>query len=114
MRGNVGANLLARAIAQMGAREAEGGSPAVELGTVQPDLSIRVDGWSVAIPKGEYLLARSLTLPDPMVQTGPGGEYGHTHAVPRPAALAPLKPGDRVVCVWAGSDLVVLDVVVSS
>ncbi|MFS8639310.1 MAG: hypothetical protein LOD90_00560 [Symbiobacteriaceae bacterium] len=88
MRGNVGANLLARAIAQMGAREAEGGSPAVELGTVQPDMSIRVDGWTVPIPAGEYLLARSLQ----------GG----------------LEPGDRVVCAWAGSDLIVLDVVVSS
>lgn len=86
---------------------------ALELGTIQPDMSLLVDRFKVPIPAGDYLVCRSLRLADPMVTTAPGGGDGHTHQVPRPAELAPLAPGDRVLVAWVnnGSDPVVVDVV---
>ncbi|MCL6597933.1 MAG: hypothetical protein K6T81_04265 [Alicyclobacillus macrosporangiidus] len=110
MKGNKGVNRLARALdARM---QAVSSSPdELELGTIQSDMSLKLDGFGAPIPQGHYLVCRSLTLPDPMAVTSPGGEN-----VPRPAQLAPLKPGDRVLVAWVnqGTDPVVIDVVVSS
>lgn len=120
---HVGVNSLVRTLAAFTPPSAGSHVEWVELGTVQLDMAILLDRFSVPISKGQYLLARSLTLPDPIEDTLPGSAPGpydgapsHTHAIPRPPQLAPIKPGDRVVCVWAagGSILVVLDVVVTS
>ncbi len=115
MRGNAGANRLARAI-QRRIVESLHGPDALELATVQGDLSLLFDRFSTPIPRGDYLVCRSLTLQDPMATTDEAGTETHTHTVPRPAELAPLVAGDRVLVAWVndGTDPVVLDVVVST
>jgi len=114
---------------------------ALELGRIQADMSLKIDRFAIPIPKGEYLVCRLLTIPDPMTQTvegqgthphGPSGghaqyvatgthshpesEGAHVHDVVRPEQLSPLKPGDRVLVAWVngGMDPVVIDVVVSA
>ena len=59
--------------------------PVVELGAIQPDGSLKVDRFAVAIPVGEYLVTRR--------------------------AAGDLQPGDRVLVVWADDDPVVVDMV---
>lgn len=90
--------------------------PVMELGTIQPDLSLRLDRFPIPIPVGDYLVCRHLTLPDPLVTTEEAlvGDLRHTHVVPRPEQLAPLTPGDRVLVAWVDDDPVVIDVVVMS
>ena len=65
---------------------------ALELGTIQGNMSLLIDRFPIPIPWGEYLVCRSLTQ------------------------LSPLKAGDRVLVAWVndGTDPVVIDVVVSS
>lgn len=114
---------------------------ALELGTIQDDLGLKLDRFTVPIPQGEYLVCRSLTLPDAMtvtvegqgthphgpsgghsqysgdgIHSHPGTEGMHIHEIVRPSQLAPLTPGDRVLVAWVngGIDPVVIDVVVSS
>jgi hypothetical protein len=114
---------------------------ALELGTIQDDMGLKLDRFTVPIPQGEYLVCRSLSLPDVMTVTvegqgahphGPSGEHAqysgtgihshpgdegaHVHDIVRPEQLSPLKPGDRVLVAWVngGIDPVVIDVVVSS
>lgn len=137
---NSGASKLAQAIAERVASQTHRPDP-LELGTIQGDMSLKLDRFAVPIPAGDYLLCRSLTLPDPMTVTvagqgthphGPSGEHSqeggsgvhshpasegaHIHSVVRPAPLAPLAPSDRVLVAWVndGIDPVVIDVVVSS
>lgn len=82
----------------------------MELGTIQSDMGLKCDHFGPVIPKGAYDIARSLTLPDPMTTTSDG------YSVARPAQLAPLKSGDRVLVAWINDATipVVIDVVVSS
>lgn len=114
---------------------------ALELGTIQASMALLIDRFPIPIPRGEYLVCRGLTLSDPMTSTPagqgnhphgpsgghtqqagdgvhahPGTEGTHQHAVPVPAQLAALKPGDRVLVAWtnSGIDPVIIDVVVTS
>ena len=114
----------------------------LELGTIQNDFSLKLDGFAVPIKQGDYLIAEftaDLVLPDfSIVGTGeyPVDEYG----VPIPAVpiyhtaqtrwdylqrtiqkveikLKPqLKSGDRVLVAWVNQyrDPVVIAKVVSS
>lgn len=104
------ANRLAQTLAGQIARQTASPDP-LELGTIQADMSLLVDRFPIPIPPGDYLICRHLTLPDPLINTVE--TEGHTHAVPRPERLAPLKPGDRVLVAWVndGTDPVVIDVV---
>lgn len=113
-----GASKLAQVIAERIVSQTQR-PDTLELGTIQFDMSLKVDRFAVPIPKGEYLVCRGLTLPDPMAITTEAavGDHGtHTHSVPRPDQLAPLSPGDRVLVAWVndGIDPIVIDVVVSS
>ena len=91
----------------------------LELGVIKSDMSLLLDRFPIPIPWGEYLVCRSLTLPNPMATTtltSIGDHGSHSHNVPLPSQLSPLKPGDRVLIAWVndGTDPVVIDVVVSS
>ena len=137
---NSGASKLAQVIAERISSQTAR-PDALELGSIQDDMSLKLDRFAVPIPKGEYLVCRSLTIPDPMTVTvagqgnhshGPsGGHYQydgdgvhshpdsegkHDHEVVRPQQLAPLEPGDRVLVAWVndGLDPVVIDVVVTA
>jgi len=137
---NSGASKLAQVIAErISAQTAR--PDALELGSIQEDMSLKIDRFAVPIPQGEYLVCRTLTLPDPMTKTikgqgihphgpsgghsqfsgtgvhsHPGDEGAHVHNIVRPEQLSPLKPGDRVLVAWVngGIDPVIIDVVVSS
>lgn len=115
---NSGVSKLAQVIAERISSQTQR-PDALELGTIQSDMSLKLDRFAVPIPKGEYLICRSLTLPDPFATTTDAtvGDHGiHNHDVPRPLQLAPLSPGDRVLVAWVndGTDPVIIDVVVSS
>lgn len=86
MRGNGSANLLARVIAER-IRQQTAAPDANELGTIQPDLSLKLDRFQVPILEGAYLVCRGI---DP-----------------------PLADGDRVLVAWVngGSDPVVVGVI---
>ncbi|MBO8169357.1 MAG: hypothetical protein H0Z35_09270 [Thermoanaerobacteraceae bacterium] len=115
---NSGVSKLAQVIAERIASQTQR-PDVLELGTIQDDMSLKLDRFAVPIPKGEYLICRSLALPDPLATTAEAtvGDHGtHSHEVPRPSQLAPLSPSDRVLVAWVndGMDPVVIDVVVSS
>lgn len=111
------ARTLAEGIASAG-RARAGAADVLDLGTILPDMSLKLDRFGKPIPKGQYLVCRALTLGDPMVKTRTTvvGDHGqHDHEVPVPEKLKPLGPGDRVLVAWVNSaDPVVIDVVVSS
>lgn len=104
-----------------------------ELGVIKSDLSLSVDSLKDPVPKEEYLLSLHLTgltgnelhsIAIAHQHAGGGhvqavGDGVHTHAdgthhhvLPEP--LRGIRPGDRVLVVWAGNQPVVLDIVVSS
>lgn len=136
---NSGASKLAQVIAERITSQTTR-PDALELGTIQGDMSLKLDRFAVPIPQGDYLVCRSLTLPNPMtvtveeqgshphgpsgghsqysgdgVHSHPGTEGVHVHEVVRPEQIAPLTSGDRVLVAWVnnGMDPVVIDVVVS-
>ena len=86
---NSGASKLAQVIAERISTQTAR-PDALELGTIQPDMSLKMDRFAVPMPKGEYLVCRRL--------------------------LTSLEPGTRVLVAWVnnGIDPVVIDEVVSS
>lgn len=111
----------------------------LELGVIQGDMSLKLDQFSIPMPKGEYLIAdwlARLSLPSFSIigtETSPVDDQG----VPLPGAttttaqyelpsqdidkvhIAPkpdIQPGDRVLVAWVndGTDPVILCRVVSS
>lgn len=78
------ANRLALALADQVSRQTAAPDP-LELGTIQADMSLKVDRFRIPIPAGDYLVCRGVTL----------------------------APGDRVLVGWTndGSDPVVINVV---
>lgn len=85
-----GVNKLAQVIAERIARQTQR-PDALELGTIQSDMSLKLDRFAVPIPEREYLICKKLQS-------------------------APLSPGNRVLVAWVnnGIDPVIIDVVVSS
>lgn len=86
---NSGTSKLAQVIAERIASQTA--KPDVlELGTIQPDMSLKLDRFAVPIPRGEYMVPRRL--------------------------LASLEPDARVLVAWVnnGIDPVVIDEVVNS
>lgn len=90
----------------------------IELGTVNPNLSITPDSLRVAIPKGDYMV--NITLTGGRTTSSAGGHNGHTngaageHSHELPTAYRGLQPGDRVLLAWCGNEPVVLAIVKSS
>lgn len=110
MKGNRGSNRLARLIAQRIADQTSRPS-VIELGKINSDMSLKLDRFPHPIPAGDYLVCRSLTLPNPMTITNTVSD--HSHSVSLPGELAPLSPDDRVLVVWAHDvEPVIIDVVV--
>jgi hypothetical protein len=112
-----GGNYLGRAIKKRMAEAIGGPNDAWDLATVLGDLSLQLDTYGVPIPKGEYMLCRSLILPPTWATSteGDGTTWEHQHTVTRPEQLAPLKAGDRVAVAWInGTELLVIDVILSS
>ena len=82
----------------------------IDLGVVNENLSITPDILRNPIPKGEYMV--NLMLTGGKVTAAAGSDGGHTHNLP--GSLRGLRPGDRVLIVWAGKEPIVVAIVVSS
>lgn len=89
----------------------------LELGTINPNLSLTTDSLPTPIPKGDYMV--NIMLASESYQTGSdthshdGGEkYTHSHDLP--SGLRPPKSGDRVLVAWCGNEPVVMAIVTSS
>ena len=136
---NSGASKLAQVIAErIGSQTAR--PDALELGTIQGDMSLKLDRFAVPIPRGEYLIAEwTAKLSFPAFSLVGRGEYPvKNDGSPEPPTqwtqqtrwdwtpkeidevkieVKPdLKPGDRVLVAWVndGTDPVVVSKVVNS
>lgn len=131
---NSGANKLAQIIAERISTQTAR-SDTLELGTIQGDMSLKIDRFAVPIPRGEYLIAEwtaKLSLPAFSIggnQTGlldsmNGDVTGNATFNFQPVVIdnvkievkPELKPGDRVLVAWVNNytDPVVVSKVVSS
>jgi hypothetical protein len=116
------------------------GPDALELGTIQPDMSLKLDRFAVPIPKGDYLIAEWLAKVNFSAFSLVGrGEYPvKDDGSPEPVTSwtqqtrwdwkskevdgvkiefkPDLKPGDRVLVAWVNNhtDPVVISKVVAS
>jgi len=138
MLANSGASKLAQVIAERISTQTAR-PDALELGTIQGDMSLKLDRFAVPIPKGEYLVsewAAKLGLPD-FFLVGMGEYPVKDDGSPEPATewtpqtrwdwkpreidevkieIKPdLKPGDRVLVAWVNdhTDPVILCKVVT-
>ena len=71
----------------------------LELGTINPNMTLTTDSLQATIPKGDYLVNLLLL----------GSSYGEMSEDVRT-----LTGGDRVLVAWCGNDPVVIAVVTSS
>lgn len=131
---NSGASKLARVIAERITTQTAR-PDALELGTIQGDMSLKIDRFAVPLPAGEYLIAEwtaKLSLPAFSIdgnQTGlkdslNGAVTGDATFNFQPVVIdnvkievkPDLKPGDRVLVAWVndGTDPVVVSKVVNS
>ncbi len=131
---NSGASKLAQVIAER--IDSQTARPdALELGTIQGDMSLKLDRFAVPIPQGEYLISEwtaKLILPDFIIDGNQNGLKDSLNgAVTGDATFnfqptiidnvkiefkPELKPGDRVLVAWVNdhTDPVVVSKVVSS
>ena len=115
----------------------------IELGTINANLSLTTDSIKSPIPKGDYLVNKTLTgsqSTSSESHTHSGGDHEHSggthaqesgsgahthsggshthsggdHAHKLPGEYGNLKAGDRVLVAWCGNDAVVICKVVSS
>lgn len=136
---NSGASNLAQVIAERISIQTAR-PDALELGTIQSDMSLKLDRFAVPIPRGEYLIAEwTAKLSFPAFSLVGRGEYPvKNDGSPEPPTqwtqqtrwdwtpkeidevkieIKPdLKPGDRVLVAWVNdhTDPVVVSKVVSS
>lgn len=68
----------------------------MELGTINSDMSLKVDSLSGNIPSKDYMKSIHLTSQNIYVPE-----------------IRRLKPGDRVLVCWVGYDPIVVDILVS-
>ena len=85
-----GINALARVIADRARLEGTHAprDAVIELGTIQRDLSLIADSFPINIPRGDYLVCKSIT-----------------------ERLQGLQAGDRVLVAWLGKNVVIIDTV---
>lgn len=111
----------------------------LSFGLITADMGLKLDNFPDPIPKGDYLVCRSLTIGEKdsdLIKTkpgqgthghGPGGghsqytgdgihshpnsEGAHVHDILVPEILQSLKAGDHVLAAWVGTEPVVIDIV---
>lgn len=79
----------------------------LELGTINGDLSLSVDGLSGRIARGDYMVDVRLTHDD--YKTNEAAD--HAHRLPSP--FRSLNSGDRVLVAWVGFEPIIVAIVVA-
>ena len=108
-RGNTGIRKLASTLdKRMG--EHQEGKFDPDFGTIKEDMSLVLDTFSMPIAAEDYSVCRMAT--GPVLSGGQhdghrleNNDGSHTHRLPY------LKPGDRVLVIWANNEPVVVDVI---
>lgn len=112
-------------------RTADGAVPTtIELGVVNPNLSITTDSLQEPIPKGDYMVNIMLTGSRNIsggshshdggshdgheTEDGTHSHSGGSHSHELPDSFRGLQAGDRVLVAWCGNEPVVIAIVVSS
>lgn len=86
-------------------------APAIELGVIQANGSLLTDNFPIPISAGEYQVCRHLSSRKISTDASSVGDHGsHSHKV---ETREKLKAGDRVLVVWAQSDPIVVDVIIT-
>lgn len=132
---NNGMNALARVLtARM--REVAQTPEIVDFGEIQGDYSLLMNNFPVPIPASDYVICRGVSYDPADIWVtsikgqgthphGPSGSHSqeggtgshnhpslegeHIHHIPLPEKMYCIKPGDRVLVVWAGNCAVVVD-----
>lgn len=86
----------------------------MELGVINGELALVTDSFKVPIPKGDYMLAMTLTGSFDTSRVSDGGEGASAHVHRLPDNFRAIKPGDRVLVAWCGNEAVVASVVAPS
>ena len=112
MKGHEGVNELAAAIEGIVERRLRR-VDALALGTLRADGWLKVDRFNAPFPPGQFYTLHHLTTSDPLTVTAETvvGDHGsHSHSVTRPAELAPLAAGERVLVAWVndGADPIIV------
>lgn len=81
--------------------------PTLELGTINGDMSLSVDGLSGRIARNDYMVDVRLTQKD--YDT----EKTDDHAHRLPSAFRRLRAGDRVLVAWVGYEPIIVAIVTS-
>lgn len=81
---------------------------AVELGTINNNMSLSTDSLKSPIPKGDYMVDARLRCST----YDTSNDEGHTHELPD--NFRALSAGDRVLVNWCGNEPIVVAIVVSS
>lgn len=93
--------------------------PALDIGEIQGDYSLKCNNFSKAIPRAEYSVLIYLTtgatgavLTNTLSQGTHGGHTGgngsHSHTIAIPDKLRAIAPGDRVLVAWVNQEAVVV------
>lgn len=83
--------------------------PVLDFGVINPDWSLRTNGYPIDIPANDYLICNSLLEHDCICESAIVGDHGgHIHGV---AVKRRFNSGVRVLVAWIGNDAVVVDII---
>lgn len=86
----------------------------LELGRINGDMSLTVDGLSNTIPNGSYMVSLWLTHDTYFSYDEVNSIEVEPHYHRAPSVFRSLEPGDRVLVAWVGHEPIVLTIVTSS
>lgn len=122
-KGNPGCNKFTNVMG--GIINSKGDKPLVlDFGIINADYSLSTNTFKGPIPKDEYSVCRCITYNPavPLTETYHDGSHSHPDAgyggahvnkVKLPEKMYWIRPGDKVLVAWVGSDAIVVDIVLS-